>query len=346
MNVVQVNPAVDPLWQQLVMNYDSSVFHSPQWHQVLASSYDWQPTAQVLVDDDQCPQAGLSYIAVDDFRGKRIVSLPFTDYLDPLVRDADQWETLLNAANVDGCPIFMRCLHSEIPVEDERFTTFKQAKWHQIDLHPDTETLWMNIDPSARRAIRKGQQSGVTIEITSDKESLEKFFNLHLGIRKYKYRLLPQPYAFFEHIWEQFFAQDKGALVIASYEGRPVGSTLFLEWKDTLFYKFSASDLQELAVRPTDMIIWEAIQYAKSRGLAYFDFGLSDWDQEGLLRFKRKYATTEKTISFLRHGSLAAPTQIQQVMSLFGRLTELLTDDTVPDAVTARAGDALYRFFV
>ncbi len=88
------------------------------------------------------------------------------------------------------------------------------------------------------------------------------------------------------------------------------------------------------------------IQHAKAQGLQRFDFGLSDWDQAGLLQYKRKFASEERTIHFLEYAvhKEVAP-YVQQARTLLPRLTDLFTDAAVPDRITEQAGDALYRFF-
>jgi hypothetical protein len=141
-------------------------------------------------------------------------------------------------------------------------------------------------------------------------------------------------------------AQQQGVLLFAIYCEQVIGSVLFLEWKDTLYYKFSTSSPDHLSLRPAELLIWHGIQHGKARGLTHLDFGLSDWDQEGLIGFKRKFASEEKIISFLRHvpeGALLP--HEQQARSLLPQLTELFTDAAVPDHVTDRAGEILYRFF-
>ncbi|HEV2124383.1 MAG TPA: hypothetical protein VGW38_16640, partial [Chloroflexota bacterium] len=67
-------------------------------------------------------------------------------------------------------------------------------------------------------------------------------------------------------------------------------------------------------------------------------------DQESLLRYKRKYASEEKAITFLRAGPSPLGEEAA-VRDTLRQLTDLLTAETVPDEVTAKAGDTLYRFF-
>jgi CelD/BcsL family acetyltransferase involved in cellulose biosynthesis len=346
MNIIRVNPQTDLLWQQLVERHESDVFQSPAWVRVLAETYGFELWADVLLDDAGEPCAGLPFSRIVDFKGQRLVTLPFSDYCDPLVRDEAHWRCLTESLVGEGHPFTLRCLHNNLPLADDRFVLVNKAKWHGLDLQPDLESLWLGLDDSARRAIRKAERDGLTVRCAENKEELRAFFELHLSLRKYKYRMLAQPYLFFENIWGHFIEKQQGALMVALYQGKIIGGVMFLEWQNKLYYKFNASHPAYTALRPNDLITWEGIKYGKANGYTCLDFGLSDWDQEGLVRYKRKFATEEKTISFLRYAPDTALTeQEEQVRRLLPQLTELLTGEAVPNYVTERAGEILYRYF-
>jgi lipid II:glycine glycyltransferase (peptidoglycan interpeptide bridge formation enzyme) len=278
--------------------------------------------------------------------GQRIVALPFSDYCDPIAGDVDSWKLLIDRLLDEHFPVTVRCLHNTLPLADERFSLVKQAKWHRLDLRPDLDQLWQNMHDSTHRAIRKSEREGLTVRIAESEQELRVFFEMHLKIRKYKYGLLAQPYSFFRNIWDYFVEIQNGFLLLALHEDKIVAGDFFLEWKDTLYYKFNASHPGDLSHRPNDLLIWEGIQYAKKRGLAYLDFGLSDIDQEGLIRYKRKFGTEEKTISFLRHAPNGSGSPAEKEMrELLAKLTTRFTDRLVPDPVTEQAGEDLYRLF-
>lgn len=347
MNVICLNPQSDPLWCRLAEAYASSVFHSPAWLRVLAATYGLNVQAYVLLDDAGQPVAGLPFCQVADIRDARTVSMPFSDYCDPLVRNRQQWDCLVEPLLSDGCPVTVRCVHNDIPLSDGRFEQVNRARWHGLDLTPSLETLWDGLHGSARRAIRKAQQSEIVVEPAQTQKELRAFFELHLGIRKYKYRLLAQPYRFFEQIWQQFVDTQNGLLLLARLHKEIIGGVLFLEWQNRLYYKFNASSPDSLGYRPNDLLIWEGINYAKRRDYTHLDFGLSDWDQAGLLQYKRKFASAEKTIAFMRcNTNQPATEQARQAQRLLPQLTALFTEESVPDAVTEKAGDLLYRYFI
>jgi lipid II:glycine glycyltransferase (peptidoglycan interpeptide bridge formation enzyme) len=274
------------------------------------------------------------------------VALPFSDYCDPLANDEESWRFLIDQLVSERHPISVRCLHNDLPLGDKRFAVVKQAKWHRLDLQPDLDALWKGMHDSTHRAVRKSDREGLTVRMAESEQELRIFFEMHLKIRKYKYGLLAQPYSFFQNIWRHFVEQKHGFLMLAIFEDKIVAGDFFLEWKDTLYYKFNASLPDDLSHRPNDLLIWQGIQEGKGRGLAYLDFGLSDIDQEGLIRYKRKFGTEEKTISFLRHAPNGPPTLAEKEMrDLLSKLTNRFTDQLVPDPVTERAGEDLYRLF-
>jgi CelD/BcsL family acetyltransferase involved in cellulose biosynthesis len=344
--VADVDPLVDPRWSRLVYQYPSSVFHSPAWLNVLARTYGFEVRALIVLDAAGEPTAGLPLCRVRDLRGERIVALPFSDYCDPLVGSREHWEMLADHLIDAGCPVLVRPLHNDIPLADARFEVTKRARWHGIDLGDDLAGQLARLHGSARRGVQKAQRDGVTVRIADHPDDLRTFFDLHRSVRKHKYRLLAQPFQFFEQIWTEFIADGNGRLLLASREDQVLGGALFLEWRDTLYYKFSASAANTLGHRQTELLLWEGIKYGTSRGLAALDLGLSDWDQEGLILYKRKFATEEKTISFLQYRprEAAAPANAQ-LSEVLGKLTDLLTDPSVPDRVTDEAGELLYRFF-
>ncbi len=125
---------------------------------------------------------------------------------------------------------------------------------------------------------------------------------------------------------------------------QPIAGALFLEWNGVLYYKFGASRREYLHLRPNDAIFWAAIQRGIERGLGLVDWGLSGLDQPGLIAFKGKWATQERRIMTLSSAGTTEPGSAE-IDALLGGLTELLTEESVPDEITARGGALLYRYF-
>ena len=96
----------------------------------------------------------------------------------------------------------------------------------------------------------RAAQNGITVKRCSHEE-LKTFFKLHLDLRKNKYRIFPQPYRFFENIWQQYMEKGQGILLGAfDAGGKMIAANIYLVCGNTLYYKFNTSSLQTLTATP------------------------------------------------------------------------------------------------
>lgn len=320
-----------------------SLFTSASWIDAVVSAYGLAVGASVLQRNNQA-HAAILYSEVEDIRGRRLLSLPFSDYVDPFVETAEDWRRLVDPLIAHGAPLRFRCLHNSLPGEDMRFKPAGHALWHRVGVGRSEDEMHAGLRGSARQNIRKAQRHGIVVRAGRSLEDVRKFYDLHCHVRKTKYRLFAQPFSFFEAIHAAFSAGDRIHVLLAEIDGRPIAGIFFLVHGDTLYYKFNASIDPTLG--PNDLLVWTGMLMARERGLSFIDFGLSDTDQPGLVRFKQKFADTEKPISILewRPEGYADPIGRQAGATLH-RMTQILTAPEVPDAVTRAAGDELYRFF-
>lgn len=345
LTTITVDPTTDPRWARLLTKRDADIFHSPPWLRALRDTYGFTFEARMLGDASGEPAAGFVYAPIDDVMDPRIVSLPFSDFCDPLVSTPSEWTAVTEGVLTPDQRFHLRCVHSELPLIDPLLSPSGRARWHGVDLERDLDEIWATIASAARRSIRKARDEGVEVRSADGIDDLRAFFELHLRVRKYKYRLLAQPWGFFEQLWSHLLSQGHGQLLLAERDGKVLGGVLLLQWGRTSYYKFNASEPDLLGARPNDLVIWEAISHGVARGLTRLDFGLSDWDQEGLLRFKRKYATEEKTIYSLQRLPHPPSRREADLRALLPTLTSLLTAPEAPDHLSEQAGSLLYRYF-
>jgi CelD/BcsL family acetyltransferase involved in cellulose biosynthesis len=343
LDFTQIDAQNDPQWPEFARHRFGSLFSCPNWISAIAGTYGFAINASVRSNGGRI-EAAIPYCRISDLRGDRIVSLPFSDYCDPLVADGTTWRQLIAPLLAENLPISLRCLRSDAPAADDRFQRKVPALWHGVDLTRSEEELWAGLHSSARQNVRKAQAGGVVVRHGRKIEDMRVFHRMHSKLRKSKYRLLAQPMAFFENIFFEFARTDGVNVLIAERDGEPIAGIVLLEWNGTLYYKFNASLDQKYC--PNDLLAWHALLYGRQRGMVRFDFGLSDLEQPGLIRYKRKFATVEREISFLnwRPESYANP-KGEQASQILGQVTSWLTDTTVPDEITRAAGEKLYRFF-
>lgn len=342
-SVAAVDPRTDPRWAELATGSCGSLFTSPPWISAVCGSYGFTPRARLVLDDGGHPLAGVATVELSDLRGDRIVSLPFSDRADPL-GDPSSWAALVESVISPHAPWSLRCLDGEMSTVDPQLRVAQAVAWHGTPLDADLGEIRDRLSGTARRNLGVASRSGVRIEPRVDPGAVRQFHQLHVRLRKNKYRMLAQPLEFFERIHDQFRRADSVVTMLAEIDGEVVAGALFLQWNDVLYYKFGASSPEHLRARPNDAIYWEGIQWALAHGLREIDWGISDLDQPGLIGFKDKWATRQRRVVTLRAGGERAATA-PPVGGLLAELTELLTDPSVPDEISARAGDLLYRQF-
>lgn len=336
--------ASDPAYGDLVADHVwGSLFSSPPWLRALEQGYGFKVEILAATERGR-PVAAMPYVRLTDLRGDRLAVLPFSDYADPLVEDPGILATLIDELIDDGLPVRFRVLHNRLPLADRRLAEKDQAFWHAVDLGRPVDDIWAGLEGSARQNCRKAERQGVKVRIGHSLADVQLFHRMHCHLRKTKYQMLAQPTAFFQALHDAFAPKGHLAVAIAEANGEPLAGVLLLEWQDTLYYKFNAS--LDTRFRPNDLLTWQSIRYAIGRGLRRFDFGLSDADQPGLIRYKRKFASIEGKIQTLGRSASPVPERHHQdAGAMLGRLTELLTRTDVPEDVTRQAGDTLYRYF-
>ncbi len=343
--LVEVDPRVDPRWAALVAGPGGSVFTSPAWLRVISATYaDFVPEGIVVCDPGGRPVSGAVTVTVDDALGRRRLGLPFSDFADPVVGDRSHLPALLGHFLDDRVPLRMRALRTDLSSIDERLVESGAAAWHEISVTADEDELWSRLGGSSRRNVRKARDGGVEIAVHDDIAAMRRFYDLHVGVRVGKYGLLPQPWEFFESIHREFAAVDGVRVVMARHDDRDIAGIVVLLWDGVAYYKFNASAADQLSLRPNDLLMWSTMLLAREEGCRSLDLGVSDLDQEGLVRYKRKFATLEDRVT--TWSTPADPSEAARLLrGTFTDLTSLLTDPTLPDHVAPEAGRLLYRYF-
>ena len=341
-----VDPRTDPSWRALMESPRGSLFGAPPWLSAICDTYGFDMSAHLTLDATGQATGGFAFGEVDDFLGPRMLSLPFCDFLDPIVDTDEQWHEVADPLVARGLPYQIRVVNADEPLRDERFVQVDEMAWHGTDLLRDEEAIFAAFNRRTRQNVRSAQNNNVTARFGSDLEDVHAFHELHRRTRKRKHQLLAQPVSFFENIWKQFASSDGIVVGFAEHEGDVIAASMYLMWGGVWYYKFGASILERSAVRPNEFLAWESMCLAKSRGCPLYDWGVSDLDPPGLVDYKRKLCTDERKVSVLRYtpDGFANPVA-DEARPVLGELTKLLTREDVPDDITQRAGEILYRYF-
>jgi len=156
--------------------------------------------------------------------------------------------------------------------------------------------MFKSFSEPTRRNIKKAIKEGIQTSIDFDLNSLDEFYRLNCITRK-KHGLPPQPLSFFMQIFHNLIKEKKAFIISARYKGEIIASAVYLHFGEKAYYKYGASDERFQNFRPNNLVMWEAIKYYNERKFKSFHFGRTEFENEGLRRFKLGWGTTEKVIN-------------------------------------------------
>jgi hypothetical protein len=222
--------------------------------------------------------------------GSRMVSLPFSDYCDPLVNSPDELNFLLD------------CMRAEMQHRGWKYLEFRPASGsfnpsrvegdfrpakicylHQLDLRPTLEEIFQSLlNSSAQHHIRRAERSSLVCECGTSNKLLKDFYRLLILTRR-PHDLPPQPYNWFRNLVDCM--GDSLEIRVAYQEKVPTDAVLTLRFRNVVYYKFGCSDRKFKELGATVLLLWRAIQDSKATGAEVFDLGRSDADNNGLIAF-------------------------------------------------------------
>ena len=278
------------------------VYHLSAWTRVLETAFPHiQGRFLVLRDGgDGSIRAGLPVYTVKSWLlGQRVVSVPFASFCDPLISSAAEFDLLLPhleqlQRSTQSRLLEVRLTRTAAQLADSRLTLSSDYKHHYLPLDTDCDTLFDSFaKTSIRQKIRKAVNAGVTVEERTDEGCIEACHAILAETRMR--RFLPvMPYVFFEAVrrwlWPEYLK-----VFIASEAGKPVACHLVLKFKDLWISEYSG-DTAEAMAGANQLLYWDTIQRAHAAGAKIFSFGRTAASNEGLLAYKRRWATVEEDI--------------------------------------------------
>lgn len=329
--------AYDERWQRFCASHPAlTLFQSPGWSNVIARAYGFSMRV-LLVQENDAILGGLPFAHIDDFRGPRRVALAFADNLEPV--PTHLWEQVEAWIASDDLPWAIRTMCKPT---DRAASHHVTASHHAIDLPDTIESARERFHTKHVQNLKQADKAGLRYRRLGTSDGINAFYALHSQVRKTKHGLLPQPHAFFDALYEEFFP-ERGFVMLAEHEDAIVSAMLFFACGKTLYYKFSASAHDALPLRPNHFLITKAIEVAIDEGYSRLDLGISD--TEGLIRFKERIGGTESPVYSASYHPREKTAGVAQFERSLGELTKILTRADVPIEAAQRGGDILYRYF-
>lgn len=280
----------------------NSIFHTSNWARVLSDTYQFTPLYFIRGKVDN-PNFILPLMGVKSFlTGNRGVSLPFTDFCEPLNDDLyssnDTLDSIVLFAKQQNWDSVQLRGGNQIFQEKVPSATYLN---HVLKLGKTEEEIFCKFQSNLKRNIKKAEKQEIQIVLENSLKSLKAFYYLNCLTRK-KHGLPPQPFNFFENILKHVIQQKLGSIFLAKYNNNTIAAAMYFHFNNKVLYKFGASDNKFQHLRSNNLIMWEAIKHYNKLGFQELDFGKTDISNEGLRRYKLSYDAIEQSLNYYKYN--------------------------------------------
>lgn len=352
---VEVARVVDPRkWDEFVWEHPfGSIYHHSAWRGAVAGTYGYDPIYHLIRDGGRIVAAAASLHVKSRLTGDRIVSLPFSDNCDLLAGNGREAEALLTAlestrSEMEADYVELRFLNARLARDAQNARNLiGTGQWdagyclHRLCLERDGELLFRSFHPSCiRRAVRTARKRGVETCVGGGESDLRTFYRLHVLTRR-KHGVPVQPFRFFENLWRALAPGKLLTLLLARYRGRVVAGIIVLWFKNTAYYKFGASEENFQYLRANQLLMWRAIELARARGCATFDFGRTSLANEGLCAYKERWGSERLPLYYARFPLDKKPRILAEASGRHARLKKILRG--MPPPLIRLGGELFYR---
>lgn len=333
----------DERWLKMInSNSESQIFHHPAWMTIIADFYRYRPFIVAKLDASDNVLAGIPMMEVEDIlMRKRWISLPFSDYCNPLFQDKRSLELLINdLVEISNKNHMMKImLRWEYP-ENNALIPYENYYNYLIKIDEDVDKAYKQIKYTTRQQIKKARRDGVRVEWGCTLDHLKQFYNMQILTRR-KHGVPVQPWGFFKLFYKYICEQKLGYVLNAFIDDRCIAGMVIILWNKTLMCKYGASDPKYQKYHPNHLLIWEAIEWGCKNGYSHIDLGRTDIDEISLRKYKLNWGSEEKPLIYT---NINAEPPILSSGSLMMSIVKPIIQKS-PVMVCRLAGELFYKYF-
>lgn len=279
-----------------------SVYHHSGWHMVMEKTYGFSTEYHIIYDGDNKIQAAIPSVTLrNPFGRKRLISYPFSDRCDPLVKDRQEYLALsesisgFSRENRIGSIEIRVCMAKKITGGETNGGYFNFV----LGIDADPGALFRNLHKGCiQRAVRKAQKGGIDVIRAGSIEYVKPFYRLHVLTRK-RHGAPVQPLRFFKNLWDTLYPKGMLSLLLAKKDGEYAAGIVLLHHKDVTYYKFGASKTEHMGTGANQLLMWEAIKKAAEDGYRAFDFGRTHAGNRGLMEYKTRWGAEKVPMGYI-----------------------------------------------
>lgn len=210
-----------------------------------------------------------------------------------------------------------------VPAIKTYFTKFNYI----LDLSQSEEELLSQMHPKTRYNIKVAEKKGVEVKECTDEKSFKLFLKLYFDTTK-RQGYFGHNEKYHQKAWDTLRENNMARILIGFYEGKPLSAWMLYNFKDTLYYPYGGSSIEQRDVMANNLVAWEAIKLGKRLKLKEFDLwgalppdAPSNHPWQGFNRFKKNYGA--KHVEYLGSYDLIFDQTLYFIFNFFDKNTRI-----------------------
>ncbi len=140
-----------------------------------------------------------------------------------------------------------------------------------LDIRPSDEELLANFKMTWRQNVRSAERKGVIIREAENEADFDAYYEL-LKITSERDAFFIHQKEYHQEILHHFASKGDAVLYLAEHEGETIAAKMLIRFGDWCWDMFGASSNNKRNLKPTYLLQYRCIQWAKAGGCSYFDF--------------------------------------------------------------------------
>jgi lipid II:glycine glycyltransferase (peptidoglycan interpeptide bridge formation enzyme) len=167
-----------------------------------------------------------------------------------------------------------------------------------LDLTKPEETILEGMRPRLRRSLRKAEKNHITVESSSDPETMKEFYRIQLETAG-RHQFVAFSEDFLTKQFDAFAADDSAVLYTARFEGETLAQNFMIFYGNEASYHYGVSTELGTKMSGAPLLHMQAMRDARERGIERYNFwGIVDENDTkhrfyGVSVFKRGFGVDE-----------------------------------------------------
>ncbi|MBV9706829.1 MAG: peptidoglycan bridge formation glycyltransferase FemA/FemB family protein [Chloroflexi bacterium] len=140
-----------------------------------------------------------------------------------------------------------------------------------LNIRPSAEQLLANFKMTWRQNVRSAERKGVVIREATSEADFDTYYEL-LKITSERDDFFIHSKEYHREILRHFRPEGNAVLYLAEHEGEAIAAKMLIRFGDWCWDMFGASSNSKRNLKPTYLLQYRCILWAKERGCSYLDF--------------------------------------------------------------------------